>query len=165
MRHAYDWFLPPLVVALILFLSLSTHYLVHALGPRTTSSSSSLSPRHQHLALVWLLACVLTTYRRACTTSPGRVRGLGSSRDPRFVALKRLHPGTRWCSRCRGPKPARAHHCVICRACVPRMDHHCVWTGNCVGMATLPHFVRFLLWANLGPVSYTHLTLPTICSV
>ena len=27
------------------------------------------------------------------------------------------------------------------------MDHHCVWASNCVSHRTLPHFVRFLIYA------------------
>ncbi|KYK56698.1 palmitoyltransferase pfa4 [Drechmeria coniospora] len=30
------------------------------------------------------------------------------------------------------------------------MDHHCPWTRNCVSMTTFPHFLRFLVYANLS---------------
>lgn len=31
--------------------------------------------------------------------------------------------------------------------CIPKMDHHCPWTANCVSHLTIPHFVRFVLYA------------------
>ena len=57
---------------------------------------------------------------------------------------------TRWCRKCAAPKPPRAHHCKTCGRCVPRMDHHCPWTANCVSLQTFPHFLRFLVYANLA---------------
>jgi palmitoyltransferase len=30
------------------------------------------------------------------------------------------------------------------------MDHHCPWTKNCVSMTTFPHFLRFLIYANVS---------------
>ncbi|KAF4589388.1 Palmitoyltransferase PFA4 [Ophiocordyceps camponoti-floridani] len=55
-----------------------------------------------------------------------------------------------WCRKCAAPKPPRAHHCRLCARCIPKMDHHCPWTRNCVSMTTFPHFLRFLVYANLS---------------
>ncbi|KAF9046541.1 DHHC palmitoyltransferase-domain-containing protein [Panaeolus papilionaceus] len=53
-------------------------------------------------------------------------------------------PG-KWCRKCWGPKPERAHHCSFCNRCVLKMDHHCPWLGaKCIGHRTYPAFVHFL---------------------
>ncbi|KAF7299792.1 Palmitoyltransferase [Mycena chlorophos] len=80
-------------------------------------------------------------------------------------------PG-RWCRKCWGPKPERAHHCSICGRCVLKMgtlprttpcmffhsntggvlaaDHHCPWLGaKCIGHRTYPAFLHFLLCITL----------------
>ncbi|KAF7314703.1 Palmitoyltransferase [Mycena kentingensis (nom. inval.)] len=60
-----------------------------------------------------------------------------------------LAPG-RWCRKCWGPKPERAHHCSICGRCVLKMDHHCPWMGaKCIGHRTYPAFLHFLLCITL----------------
>ncbi|KAK3941051.1 Palmitoyltransferase PFA4 [Diplogelasinospora grovesii] len=56
----------------------------------------------------------------------------------------------RWCKKCALPKPPRSHHCRHCARCIPKMDHHCPWTSNCVSMQTFPHFLRFLVYANIS---------------
>ena len=56
----------------------------------------------------------------------------------------------RYCSKCKGIRPPRAHHCAICGKCVLRMDHHCPWVGNCVGLYNHKHFIMFLLHAIIG---------------
>ncbi|KAL9931452.1 hypothetical protein V8E36_009738 [Tilletia maclaganii] len=52
----------------------------------------------------------------------------------------------RWCNKCVGPKPDRAHHCSTCRTCVLRMDHHCPWLGGCVGLRNHKAFFLFLTY-------------------
>jgi len=70
--------------------------------------------------------------------------------DPGAVPLD-IEPweGCKMCSKCKAPKPARAHHCSICNRCVMRMDHHCPWVNNCVGARNQKHFLLFLLYVNL----------------
>jgi len=50
----------------------------------------------------------------------------------------------RYCQRCQGPKPRRAHHCSWCERCVAKMDHHCPWLGNCVGDHNYKFFILML---------------------
>ncbi|KAJ7367393.1 DHHC palmitoyltransferase-domain-containing protein, partial [Mycena albidolilacea] len=68
-------------------------------------------------------------------------------------------PG-RWCRKCWGPKPERAHHCSICGRCVLKMDHHCPWLGaKCIGHRTYPAFLHFLLCITLLSIY-----IATVCS-
>lgn len=57
---------------------------------------------------------------------------------------------TRWCKKCRKPKPIMAHHCHVCNKCVTRMDHHCPWMANCIGHYNYRYFFNFLWWLWLG---------------
>ncbi|TQV96929.1 zinc finger protein DHHC domain-containing protein [Cordyceps javanica] len=96
-----------------------------------------------------LLLALWYTYARTCTVDPGRYE----FSDP-VLEVK-----GRWCNKCAAPKPPRAHHCRHCRRCIPKMDHHCPWTGNCVSMTTFPHFLRFLVYANLSLLALAYLLL------
>jgi palmitoyltransferase len=113
-----------------------------------------------------LLCCLWWTYYRACTVDPGRyvfprpksaAGPQGSASDSEEEGDEDA-PGSRtregrrrrYCRKCAAPKPPRAHHCKACHRCVPKMDHHCPWTGNCVSLQTFPHFLRFLLYANVS---------------
>ncbi|KAI0020121.1 zf-DHHC-domain-containing protein [Xylariomycetidae sp. FL0641] len=105
-----------------------------------------------------LLLCLWWTYYKACSVDPGRYvfpksKSSSSPPDAQEEQEERAAAATtggRWCRKCAAPKPPRAHHCKTCRRCVPRMDHHCPWTANCVSLQTFPHFLRFLLYANLS---------------
>ncbi|KDN46962.1 zf-DHHC-domain-containing protein [Tilletiaria anomala UBC 951] len=56
----------------------------------------------------------------------------------------------RWCAKCNGPKPDRAHHCSTCGICVLRMDHHCPWlASSCVGLRNHKAFFLFLFYTSL----------------
>ncbi|CAK9014333.1 Palmitoyltransferase ZDHHC3 (Acyltransferase ZDHHC3) (Zinc finger DHHC domain-containing protein 3) [Durusdinium trenchii] len=61
--------------------------------------------------------------------------------------------GDRHCTKCRAPKPARAHHCSTCRRCIMKMDHHCPWVNNCVGAKNQKHFLLFLFYTSLQCVA------------
>ncbi|ATY58876.1 Zinc DHHC-palmitoyltransferase [Cordyceps militaris] len=143
----------PGVCLLIAFLGYFSQYILHdeflAPGPPTTAETLLFN------ALLLALWC---TYARTCTVDPGRYT------FPETTAPE-VSKGGRWCSKCAAPKPPRAHHCRHCRRCVPKMDHHCPWTGNCVSMTTFPHFVRFLVYANLALLCLGYLLLPRFAAL
>lgn len=56
----------------------------------------------------------------------------------------------RWCRKCLGWKPPRAHHCSMGRRCVLKMDHYCVWVGTTVGLLNYKQFCLFLGYAWVG---------------
>lgn len=53
------------------------------------------------------------------------------------------------CSKCRFPRPERAHHCAVCNQCVMRYDHHCPWINNCVGFGNHKLFLQLSLYTWL----------------
>ncbi|SPO02156.1 related to Palmitoyltransferase PFA4 [Cephalotrichum gorgonifer] len=116
----------PSVCLLISFLAYTSQILFH------TAENLDPGPPTPKQTVVFnlLLASLWWTYYRACSVSPGRY--------PEFTpADAKGTPG--------GPEaldrfPPRH----------PMMDHHCPWTGNCVSLTTYPHFLRFLLYANLS---------------
>ncbi|XP_073388831.1 probable protein S-acyltransferase 16 isoform X4 [Physcomitrium patens] len=57
---------------------------------------------------------------------------------------------SRWCKRCRKPKPPMTHHCHICKRCILKMDHHCPWMHNCIGYYNYRFFFVFLLYMWAG---------------
>lgn len=139
----------PAVCLLISFLAYTSQYLFH------TARNLDPGPPTQRQSIVFnvLLTCLWWTYYRACSAPPGRYPKIAPAKSgvPNDRSDgKALPPGTRWCTKCSAPKPPRAHHCRHCRTCIPKMDHHCPWTANCVSLTTFPHFLRFLLYANLS---------------
>jgi len=68
---------------------------------------------------------------------------------------------TRWCKRCRKPKPVFAHHCHVCDRCVTRMDHHCPWMANCVGHYNYRYFFNFMFWLWSGCMYSTWMSQPS----
>ncbi|KAJ3416507.1 Palmitoyltransferase zdhhc16 [Chytridiales sp. JEL 0842] len=54
-------------------------------------------------------------------------------------------PKVATCTKCRYPKPTRAHHCSVCKRCILKMDHHCPWINNCVGHHNHRYFLIFML--------------------
>ncbi|KAL2754956.1 hypothetical protein ACRALDRAFT_2107939 [Sodiomyces alcalophilus JCM 7366] len=155
----------PAVSLLIFFLGYTSQYLFHTAddlkpGPLSTRESIIFNT---------LLLCIWYTYYKTCTVDPGRYvfpsrtgqeEPATDGRDDDGQEKRRqevsrginANPNhyARWCRKCNAPKPPRAHHCRTCARCIPRMDHHCPWTTNCVSLTTFPHFVRFLLYTNLG---------------
>lgn len=131
----------PAVCLLIAFLGYFSQFVFHnaTLDPGPPS-------RKESIIFNILLALLYLTYFRAVMVDPGRYVF-----TQKVIELdddkQQLH---RWCKKCEAPKPPRAHHCRHCRRCVPKMDHHCPWTRNCVSMTTFPHFLRFLVFANLA---------------
>lgn len=69
-----------------------------------------------------------------------------------FIRVRKMRKNTEvlWCFRCKGTRPARAHHCSKCGCCVEQMDHHCPWIQRCVGKENRAHFIQFLLVASVG---------------
>lgn len=125
----------PAVCLLIAFLGYFSQYVFHRLvldpGPPS---------RPESVVFNALLLCLCFTYFRTVTVDPGRY----------VFPADSVESDGRWCRKCAAPKPPRAHHCRHCGRCIPKMDHHCPWTRNCVSLTTFPHFLRFLVYANLS---------------
>lgn len=125
----------PAVCLLIAFLS----YFSQVLFNNSTLDPGPLS-RTESWTFNVLLVCLWVSYFRAVTVGPGRY----------IFPDQVIEADGRWCKKCQAPKPPRAHHCRHCQRCIPKMDHHCPWTKNCVSMTTFPHFLRFLVYANVS---------------
>ncbi|KAF4121741.1 palmitoyltransferase [Geosmithia morbida] len=128
----------PAVCLLITFLGFFSQYLFHY----STTLDPGPPSRKETITFNILLAALYYTYFKTVSVDPGR-----------YVFADRVlevDDKKQWCSKCEAPKPPRAHHCRHCQRCIPKMDHHCPWTNNCVSMTTFPHFIRFLIYANLS---------------
>ncbi|KAM0245572.1 hypothetical protein ACHAQJ_010527 [Trichoderma viride] len=125
----------PAVCLLIAFLS----YFSQLLFNQSTLDPGPLS-RTESVIFNVLLLCLWLSYFKAVTVDPGRY----------IFEDQVIEANKRWCKKCQAPKPPRAHHCRHCNRCIPKMDHHCPWTKNCVSMTTFPHFLRFLVYANVS---------------
>ncbi|PNY24883.1 Palmitoyltransferase [Tolypocladium capitatum] len=125
----------PAVCLLIAFLSYFSQYIFHysTLDPGPPS-------RTETVVFNTLLLCLWYSYFKAVTVDPGRY----------VFPHQVIEAEGSWCKKCSAPKPPRAHHCRHCGRCIPKMDHHCPWTRNCVSMTTFPHFLRFLVYANVS---------------
>ncbi|OAA34291.1 palmitoyltransferase pfa4 [Metarhizium rileyi] len=129
----------PAVCILIAFLGYFPQYLFRH------SSLEPGPPSFRETAVFnGLLTFLWLTYYKAVSEDPGRYLFADKA-----IKTEAEADGN-WCRKCSAPKPARAHHCRHCGRCIPKMDHHCPWTANCVSMTTFPHFLRFLLFANMS---------------
>ncbi|KAL7419401.1 palmitoyltransferase for Vac8p [Cryptotrichosporon argae] len=77
----------------------------------------------------------------------GRPRRDGRKAGP--IMAKDSTGAARYCRKCDGWKPDRAHHCSVCRQCVLKMDHHCPWLNNCVGYHNHKAFLLFVTYGSL----------------
>ncbi|KAG0589484.1 hypothetical protein KC19_1G023500 [Ceratodon purpureus] len=111
-----------------------------------------------HLSIAgWLSFNVFFNYICCIYTDPGSSSPLSDAvieAKPvsRFdVDVEGLgYSSTRWCKRCRKPKPPMTHHCHICKRCILKMDHHCPWMHNCIGYYNYRFFFIFLLYMWIG---------------
>ena len=108
--------LAPLGVSLLTILLAYGSQLFFHLAP-----SPPLQP-HQRIIFNLLVSSLWTSYARACLTDAGRVPpdwrpppATARSSVRVSEAEKREGRRRRWCGRCEGVKPSRAHHCRSCR--------------------------------------------------
>ncbi|KAI9755189.1 MAG: hypothetical protein M4579_004386 [Chaenotheca gracillima] len=147
----------PGVITLISFLSYSSQYLF-----RRGGLPPGPPPSPELIVFNVLVGCIFVCYFRACYVSAGFPPSTSEDSGKREGTRQAGASGgagdggevdkwqRRWCKKCARSKPPRAHHCKECKTCIPKMDHHCPWTANCVSHTTLPHFMRFVLYAVLA---------------
>eukprot|EP00741_Cyanophora_paradoxa_P023286 tig00000254_g22493.t1 len=111
---------------------------------------------------VFIAFNVYFNYFMAIRTDPGRPReelcdptAAAESGEACVESDPRAGRFSRYCRKCRAPKPPRTHHCSVCRRCVLKMDHHCPWINNCVGFYNQRYFVLFLVYIWLGALICT----------
>lgn len=66
------------------------------------------------------------------------------------------------CSRCKKPRPERAHHCNNMGVCVLRMDHFCPWLNNCVGYYNHKFFLQLVVYGLLLAVFALASSMPQL---
>eukprot|EP00915_Cephaloidophora_sp_WS-2016_P003058 GHVH01004140.1.p1 GENE.GHVH01004140.1~~GHVH01004140.1.p1 ORF type:complete len:448 (+),score=38.99 GHVH01004140.1:143-1486(+) len=102
------------------------------------------------LTLVFAIGA-LCSHTKCMITNPGTVplRCMSVGYPMPDETLLSEAEGMRFCYKCDGPKPPRAHHCSTCGRCILKMDHHCPWMNNCIGMFNLKYFMLFLGYVSL----------------
>ncbi|EME79207.1 uncharacterized protein MYCFIDRAFT_87412 [Pseudocercospora fijiensis CIRAD86] len=139
----------PGVTSLVAFLAFTSQWLFYHIEPGPLRKGDSYL---FNASVISLLIC----YWRTCFTDPGRIpkdwheMTIDIDSNSAQDASKTAAQSNKWCRRCETFKPPRAHHCKTCKRCVTKMDHHCVWTANCVSHITIPHFIRFLFYADVS---------------
>jgi palmitoyltransferase len=103
----------------------------------------------------FLAVNVAYNYYMVVMTPPGFPPAIDKDGDEmeelrREPVPRRGHGFSKYCKKCKVPKPPRAHHCSACQRCVLRMDHHCPWIANCVGHANHRFFLLFMMWLIVG---------------
>ncbi|KAK9370294.1 DHHC palmitoyltransferase-domain-containing protein [Lipomyces kononenkoae] len=68
---------------------------------------------------------------------------------PQAGVMAKENGQRRFCSKCKGWKPDRTHHCSTCGTCVLKMDHHCPWFSACIGYDNHKFFILFLIYVVL----------------
>ena len=71
--------------------------------------------------------------------------------------MKSNSDNARFCRSCQVYKPPRAHHCSRSNRCILRMDHYCPWMNNCIGFYNYGHFIRFLIFVDIGCLFHFYL--------
>eukprot|EP01090_Pellita_catalonica_P003593 TRINITY_DN13251_c0_g1_i1.p1 TRINITY_DN13251_c0_g1~~TRINITY_DN13251_c0_g1_i1.p1 ORF type:complete len:334 (+),score=25.67 TRINITY_DN13251_c0_g1_i1:48-1049(+) len=106
---------------------------------------------------IFLMQGVFFNYFMCVATPPGSPRD--SDFDPELIKEWEEKPVpsrgkgfSKFCNKCRRPKPARTHHCSVCGVCVLKMDHHCPWVSNCVGHKNHRYFFLFLFYMFIGSI-------------
>lgn len=100
----------PGVLALVSFLAFTSQLLFLHIEPHPLYSQ-------QALGFNALIVCLLVSYARACTTSPGYVPQQWSQQTAVvFENPSNIPSKKRWCRKCENYKPPRAHHCKVCQA-------------------------------------------------
>eukprot|EP00927_Polykrikos_kofoidii_P072319 TRINITY_DN68453_c0_g1_i1.p1 TRINITY_DN68453_c0_g1~~TRINITY_DN68453_c0_g1_i1.p1 ORF type:complete len:612 (-),score=64.18 TRINITY_DN68453_c0_g1_i1:140-1855(-) len=100
-----------------------------------------------------IVVLLLSSFRRAASTDPGRVpekpewRRFGCP-PPNVTECRDGSGEARWCAKCECYKPDRAHNCSVGGRCVLRMDHFCPWLGNTIGHFNHKYFILLLFYTN-----------------
>jgi palmitoyltransferase len=105
---------------------------------------------------VFVAAKVFYDYAAVMATSPGHPQH--SESPPEAGEGEKV----KWCRKCEGWKPPRAHHCRICRRCISKMDHHCVFTHQCIGKGNYRYFVQLLADIVFGAIVMIVVSLPQL---
>jgi len=93
---------------------------------------------------------IVLSYIKCLVTPPGSPGGwIPDLESPEYDPLS-PDGAKRYCQKCIGFKPPRAHHCRVCNKCILKMDHHCPWINNCVGHDNHKFFILFLVYAVVG---------------
>jgi palmitoyltransferase len=119
----------PGVSALIAFLAYTPQLFLFpsaAMGPGPLS-------KNQKIVFNALVACLWVCFFRAWWTDPGRVPEGWVPPVKEEVAEGKEKVKGRWCRKCEGWKPARAHHCRVCKRYVLWMEMSLVFLGSALG--------------------------------
>lgn len=139
------------MLLLIMFLHFSSEFAIMVPYYRRTSTFTEAQ-------LAWVLVplnlfgfYLYWTYYLCVVSDAGTVpRGWSPEKDLERLGLTLTSKYRRYCQKCHGFKPPRAHHCKVCGRCILRMDHHCPWIANCVGHGNYGHFMRFVTGVSVS---------------